>query len=87
MTVSPFEKLRRIWTPDRELQEHMTNLEPQSELDSIIREYFHRTVIQYGPIKLNLDFPMTGSIRWEVVQHLPENGTVGAREVTIWHEL
>lgn len=83
---APFEKLRQIWTPERELEEYLTDLSPQSELDSMIRDYFHRTIQQRGPVRLNLDAPNTGNLRWEIVHHEPSPGLVGGREISIWIE-
>jgi hypothetical protein len=81
----PVEKLREVWTPEREIEELTANLEPQTELDSQIRDYFMRIVRQHGSIRLFLDQPNTGNIRWEIVATDPRNGPI-RREVTIWWE-
>lgn len=78
----PVERLRQIWTPRREVEEMMANLEPQTALDSQIRDYFTRIVRRHGSITVSLDEPNTGAVRWEVVSSPP--GLPPHREVTIW---
>jgi hypothetical protein len=78
----PFEKLRRIWTPDREIEEFKANLNPGSALDSEIRDYFCRIVADQGVVNLDITDPLDPSddIRWEIV-HTPE----GRRLISIWY--
>jgi hypothetical protein len=84
--ISPVEKLRRIWTPGREVEELVARLEPQSELDSMIRHLLHAICQQKGSMTINLDDFNIGTLRWEVIHHEPSPGVVGRREVTIWVE-
>lgn len=90
--TSPVEKLRRIWSPDKEVIERFESLDPATELDSIIRDYLHRTIEQRGAVTLILAdeygnfIPNTGKLRWETVNHEPTPGKIGRREVTIWVE-
>lgn len=77
------ERLRRVWTPEREVEEYFNNLDPQTQLDSMIRDLLHRTIQQYGPVTLNLDVMNTGNLRWEVVDH---DVPGGRKEVSIWIE-
>lgn len=82
----PIEKLRRIWTPEREVEEVFTNLDPQTRLDSMIRDLLHRTVQQRGPVTLDLDALNVGTLRWEIITHEPSPGIAGRSEVSIWIE-
>jgi hypothetical protein len=84
--MHPVEKLRRIWTPEREVEEIFANLDPQTELDSMIRDLLHRVVQQKGPVTLSMDALNVGNLRWEIVHHEPMPGVVGGREVSIWVE-
>lgn len=89
--MNPIEKLRRIWSPGREVEEVILALDPQTELDSTLRDYLHRTIEQHGPRTLLLgagDIPKlnTGTLRWEVVHHEPTPGSAGRREVSLWVE-
>lgn len=89
--IAPIEKLRRIWTPQREIEEVVGRLNPQSELDSMIRDFVHRIIEQKGPQTLILGFgsePVlnTGTLRWEIIHHEMPNGVVGRREVSLWVE-
>lgn len=89
--ISPVEKLRKVWTPTREIEEVVHALDPQTELDSQIRDYLHRAVQQFGPMKLLLELrgePVlnTGSLRFEIVHFAPTENTPGHREVTLWIE-
>ena len=91
MTVGPVEKLRRLWTPDREVREVMARLEPSSELDSIRADFLHRVIEQRGPVTLDLGYGArprlnTGTLRWEIVHHEPRPGVPGRREVALWVE-
>jgi hypothetical protein len=83
--ISPVEKLRRIWTPEREIDEIFSKLDPGTELDSMIRDLLHRTIQQKGPVTLSLDPPNTGTLRWEIIHYEP-HGLVGHREISIWVE-
>lgn len=82
----PVEKLRRIWTPEREIEEISASLDPGTTLDSIVRDLLHRTIQQKGPVTLNLDALNAGTLRWEVVTHEPSPGLRGRTEVSIWVE-
>lgn len=86
MTLKPLEKLRTIWTPGREIEELVHSLEPGTELDSMIRDYLHRTIQQRGPVTLSLDVPNQGTLRWEIIHYEPTPGTTGRREISIWVE-
>lgn len=83
-SVHPVERLRQIWTPNDELSELSMDLEPQSQLDSIIRDLFHRTILQGGPVTVSMDIPNTGMMRWEIVAHQPTPGVIGRTEASIW---
>lgn len=80
------ERLRRIWTPRREVEELFARLDPGSELDSMLRDFLHRALQQCGPVTLGLDEPNRGTLRWEIVHHEPVPGQVGRREVSLWVE-
>lgn len=83
MSALIVERLRRIWTPEREVDELFTDLSPRDILDSEIREYFSRIVDQQGTIKLDLTNPVPAfNIRWEIVHFAETN----RREITIWKE-
>ena len=89
--ISPLERLRRIWTPGREIEELVYNLDPRTELDSMVRDFLHRTVQQRGAVTLVIEqhgTPVlnTGHLRWEIVHHEPTPGQLGRREITIWIE-
>jgi hypothetical protein len=86
MRFTPFEKLRTIWTPERELDEFFTDLSPQTELDSMIRDYLHRVIQQRGPVILDLDALNVGSLRWEIIHHQPAPGVKGQRQISLWVE-
>ena len=53
--ISPLERLRRIWTPGREIEELVYNLDPRTELDSMVRDFLHRTVQQRGAVTLVIE--------------------------------
>ena len=87
----PVERLRRIWTPGREIVEVVHALDPQTELDSMLRDFLHRALQQKGPVTLLLEFegqtiPNTGTLCWETVHFEPTPGTPGHREVSLWIE-
>jgi NADPH-dependent glutamate synthase beta subunit-like oxidoreductase len=91
MAASPLEKLRRVWTPDREILEVIAALDPRTELDSMLRDWLHRVIEQTGPKTVVLGIGETrvvntGTLRWEVVHHEPTPGIPGRREVTLWIE-
>jgi hypothetical protein len=91
--VHPIEKLRRIWTPGREVEELIHELDPQTQLDSMMRDLLHRTIEQRGPVTLDLGSEAapvlnTGRLRWEVV-HGPgsdEHPELRRHEVSVWVE-
>lgn len=81
------ERLRQIWTPDSDVEEIVRDLDPQTELDSMIRDLLCRIICQKGPMTLDYsgDNP-PGNLRWEIVHHEPRPGIVGRREISIWVE-
>lgn len=88
--ISPIEKLRRIWTPGREVEEIVAQLEPQTELDSMIRDLLHRVVQQHGPFTVNFGNEVEpvfneGTLRWEVI-HGPGPDHLRSRQASIWIE-
>lgn len=87
--ISPLERLRRLWTPGREVEELVHEIGPASELDSMLRDWLHRVCEQNGPQTVVLGVggdlrPNTGVLRFEIVHHEPSPGMAGHREVTIW---
>jgi len=76
---APVERLRRIWTPDREIYELADSLDPSSSMDSVIRELFSRMVKQVGAIQIDVTDPVDGFIRWELVRAGPTQ-----RVVSVW---
>lgn len=79
------ESLRRIWTPEREVEQLTANLDPQTELDSAVREYFSRIIQEAKTVTLDLSGPTHGTVNWEVVSVPNGNGTF-RQQVTIWWE-
>jgi len=75
----PVERLRRIWTPEREVYELTGNLDPGSTVDSVIRELFSRMVKQVGSMQIDVTDPVDGFIRWEIVRAGPRQ-----RVVSVW---
>jgi len=75
----PVERLRRIWTPEREVYELTGNLDPGSTVDSVIRELFSRMVKQVGAMQIDVTDPVDGFIRWEIVRAGPRQ-----RVVAVW---
>ena len=75
----PVERLRRRWSPERELHELTAKLDPGSDLDSIIRELFSRMVKRVGSIQLDVTEPVEGFIRWEMVK-----AGSGHRVISVW---
>jgi hypothetical protein len=87
----PVERLRRIWTPGREVEEVVAKLGPGSELDSMIRHFLHAVVQQNGTQRVQLGseaFPLenTGTLRWETVHGPGPTPEFRSREVTLWIE-
>lgn len=87
----PVEKLRRIWTPNKEIREFHESLEPRTELDSMVRDFLHRIIQNKGPMTLKLEergapIPNTGTLRFEIIHHEPAPGVITGREVSIWIE-
>lgn len=81
--VSPIEKLRRIWTPEKEVYELADKLEPSTELDSLIRDFLCRIMEQrLHSVTLDMSVSNTGNVRWEIVTHEQS----GKQQVTIWWE-
>lgn len=80
------EPIRRLWTPKNDIEEVFRDLSPQTELDSILRDFLHRTIQQRGPVTLDLSSLNTGQLRWEVIHHEPQPGIVGGHEVSLWVE-
>lgn len=83
MLLSPVERLRRIWTPDREILERVENLEPQTEVDSIVRELFSRMVKEQRHVTLSRREPVDGEIRWEFINREIAPG-IYEPEVSVW---
>jgi len=82
--IHPVEKLRRIWTPEREIEQLFSDLSPGTALDAEIRDYFVRIIDKYGSIELDLTEPVPEfNVNWNVVHTLPPNSR---RKVTIWKE-
>lgn len=91
--ISPLEKLRRIWTPGREIEEVISQLEPQTYLDSQIRQILHLLVDQKGGQTIDIGSEIDpvrceGTLRWEIV-HGPgvdEAPELRRRQLAIWVE-
>ena len=82
MNHKPLEKLRRIWTPEREIDQIFSDLSPQTALDSEIRDYFSRLIDRLGTVTLDVTDPVPEfDIRWEVINTPPPGSR---RKVTIW---
>lgn len=68
---SPLEKLRHIWTPGSEIQEVVADLNPGTELDSMIRHILHAVIQQHGARTIDLGNPAwtgnEGTLRFEAV--------------------
>ena len=78
----PIEALRRIWTPEREVEELFANLAPGTALDSEIRDFFCRIIDKYGTVELDItDPPPHFMVNWNVIHTPPPNSR---RMVTIW---
>lgn len=89
--IRPVEKLREIWSPDREVVEVVQSLDPTSTMDSLRADWLHRICEQKGPQTLVLghgDTALlnTGTLRFEIVHHQPSPGVPGRRELTLWVE-
>lgn len=82
MSENPVEVLRRIWTPEREVEEISADMQPQTALDSMVRDLLCRVIMQRGPVTLDMDAENRGRLRWEIVAH----ETSGRRQVSIWIE-
>jgi hypothetical protein len=93
MSVAPLEKLRRIWSPGREIEEVVANLEPSTYLDSQIRQALHLVIQQKGPQTIDIGSEIDpslceGTLRWEMV-HGPgpdEAPELRRRQLAIWVE-
>jgi len=91
--IHPIEKLRRIWTPGSEIEEIIAELEPRSQLDSMVRHILHAICQQHGPQRISLGSEVEpvqnfGSLRWEII-HGPgpdEMPEIRTRELTVWVE-
>jgi hypothetical protein len=88
--LHPVERLRRVWTPGREIEELVHRLDPRTELDSAIRHILHAVVQQHGPQRISLGSELqplenVGSLRWEII-HGPGPDEIRQRELTIWIE-
>ena len=89
----PVEKLRRVWTPGREVEEVVARLGPQTQLDSMVRDLLHRTIQQYGPVMLDFGSDTdpvvnTGTLRIEII-HGPGQDELPAlrrRQASVWIE-
>lgn len=77
------ERLRRIWTPEREIEELFADLSPSTALDSQLRDFLCRIVDQAPgrSVKINLTGDVRPfNLRWEIVH------SGGYRECTLWAE-
>jgi len=84
MRLHPVEALRRIWTPEREIDQLFSDLSPGSALDSEIRDYFCRIIDKYGSIELDITDPVPPfMVNWNVIHTEPP---YSRRMVTIWKE-
>jgi hypothetical protein len=82
--LHPVEALRRIWTPQSEIEEVFAELSPGTELDSMIRDFFCRILDRQGTITLDLTDPVPEfTVRWEIIHTQPPGAR---RKVTIWKE-
>lgn len=80
--LSPVEALRRIWTPEREIDQIFSDLSPGTVLDSEVREMFSRIIYELKTIELDITDPVPDfEIRWEVVHTPPPNPR---RKLAIW---
>lgn len=71
--LSFVEPLRKLITPDKPAVELAADLEPGTELDSLIRDFFTRLVRKIelqdeGPIILDLEEINDGFVHWQMVQ-------------------
>jgi len=85
VSSDPVERLRELWTPERETAEIEVDDAPQTPLDSMIRDLLHRVIQQKGPMTLTMEqdgAPILniGALRWEIA------GVPGYREVSLWIE-
>lgn len=79
---NPIEALRRVWTPEREVEQLFSDLSPGTALDSEIRDYFSRMMLMQGTVTIDITDPVPPfDIRWEVIHTPPPNAR---RQVTIW---
>lgn len=91
--MNPVEKLRRIWTPGREIEEVVARLDPATYLDSQIRQGFHLVIQQKGPQTIDIGSEIdpvlcAGTLRWEIV-HGPgadEAPELRRRQLAVWIE-
>jgi hypothetical protein len=91
--IHPVEKLRKIWTPGREIEELVAKLDPQTELDSMVRHFLHALIQQHGPRTIELgssEEPVlnTGVLRWEII-HGPgfdDAPHLRRRQAALWIE-
>ena len=91
MKIDPIERLRRIWTPGREVEEITHALNPQTELDSMVRDILHKIVQGEGVKTIDLGSEIdpnlnTGVLRWEVFHGPGPTPELRRRTLTIWVE-
>jgi hypothetical protein len=72
--TSPIERLRKVATPDREIEEFFADLSPQTRIDSEIRDLFCRIIEQHGPFTVDMERPNTYKINIEKVVYNPAPG-------------
>lgn len=74
------EKVRTIWTPEREVAVYSADLSPGTEIDSIIRHAFHHLLqFRLQEVSINLDQLNTGSIQFNI------SDTELGRVASFWH--
>jgi hypothetical protein len=84
----PVEKLRKIWSPEMEAAEMFADLNPQTELDSMVRHLLHAILEQVvkGPVQVNLEQLNTGTLRWEIVHPQLAPAVHGPKTCIVWVE-
>lgn len=78
--------MREIWTPESEVAELFADLDPRTEVDSMIRHFLHATIQQRGPVVIDLGITNVGALNWSIVHHEPRRGVQGKHEASIWVE-
>lgn len=80
--VPQINRLRKLWTPRKRVQDMVDDLSPQTELDSMVRDYFTRIVRKTSErgamVVLDLEESNPGNVHWEIVT------LEGRQAVQIW---